>query len=73
MKPGTGQGLYLARNVIQAHGGRIELKSAAGVGTAVAVHLPLTSEVTLELSRRTLSTSSQKVSISARHKNDRRA
>lgn len=73
MKPGTGQGLYLARNVIQAHGGRIELKSAAGVGTAVAVHLPLTSEVTLELSRRTPSTSSQKVSISARHKNDRRA
>jgi signal transduction histidine kinase len=47
--PGTGQGLSVARQIIEAHGGRIHLKSAQGVGTAVYFTLPLTSPVSIEL------------------------
>jgi signal transduction histidine kinase len=43
--PGTGQGLYVARQVIESHGGLIRLRSKVGVGTAVYVSLPLTSSV----------------------------
>ena len=48
-KPGTGQGLYIARRVIEAHGGSITLQSTVGVGTRVTVRLPLTADVTLPL------------------------
>lgn len=40
--PGMGQGLPLARQIIEAHGGVIKVKSKPGVGTAVYVALPLT-------------------------------
>ncbi len=40
--PGTGQGLYIARKVIEAHGGSIRLESRAGYGTTVYFTLPLT-------------------------------
>ena len=48
-KPGTGQGLYIARRVIEAHGGSVSLQSAVGLGTTVTVRLPLTADVTLPL------------------------
>lgn len=48
-QPGSGQGLYLTRKVIEAHGGQIEIESALGLGTTVHVHLPLTSPHTLEM------------------------
>ncbi len=38
-----GLGLYIAEAIIAAHGGRIEVDSAAGRGTTFKVHLPLNS------------------------------
>lgn len=40
--PGMGQGLSLAKQIIEAHGGIIKVKSRIGVGTAVYIALPLT-------------------------------
>jgi signal transduction histidine kinase len=39
---GSGLGLPLARKIILAHGGRIELKQESGFANTVVVHLPLT-------------------------------
>lgn len=39
---GTGQGLSLAYDVVSAHGGTIEVRSTAGVGTTFVVNLPTT-------------------------------
>ena len=47
--PGTGQGLTVAREIIEAHGGSLTLRSKQGVGTAVYISLPLTAEVSLPL------------------------
>lgn len=49
--PGTGQGLTVARQIIQAHGGEIRLKSKPGVGTAVYFALPVTAAEGLSLMR----------------------
>ncbi len=38
--PGTGLGLYVARLIAQAHGGKILLKSGTQQGTQVTVYLP---------------------------------
>ncbi|GMR19471.1 MAG: hypothetical protein BMS9Abin36_0066 [Gammaproteobacteria bacterium] len=38
---GTGLGLTLSRDIIQAHGGRIEVESEPGVGTTVNIYLPI--------------------------------
>jgi signal transduction histidine kinase len=38
--PGTGLGLFVARRIIEAHDGRIEVYSAEGRGTTVTVCLP---------------------------------
>lgn len=38
--PGTGFGLYLARLVVQRHGGSIAIESRVGEGTRVVVRLP---------------------------------
>lgn len=49
---GTGQGLYLAQKVIEAHGGTISLASLVGQGTQVTILLPLTADVLLEIPAR---------------------
>ena len=42
MVPGTGLGLYIARELADRHGGRVELEwSARGEGSRFAVFLPL--------------------------------
>jgi signal transduction histidine kinase len=38
--PGTGLGLFVARRIVEAHDGRIEVDSAEGKGTTVRVYLP---------------------------------
>lgn len=47
--PGMGQGLSAARQLFEAHGGLIRIKSTPGVGTAVYMSLPLTSGDAYEL------------------------
>jgi len=47
--PGMGQGLYITRQIIEAHGGKIRLKSSVGVGTAIYLALPLTAPVSMSL------------------------
>jgi signal transduction histidine kinase len=39
--PGTGLGLHFARNIAEAHGGRIEVASSSGKGSCFRVSLPL--------------------------------
>ena len=39
--PGLGLGLYVAREIVTAHGGEIEAKSRIGKGTVMTVRLPL--------------------------------
>jgi signal transduction histidine kinase len=48
-KPGTGQGLFIARRVIEAHAGQISLSSEPGCGTTAIITLPLTAPVTYAL------------------------
>lgn len=39
--PGTGLGLPIARGIAEAHGGRIEVDSKEGIGSAFSIYLPL--------------------------------
>jgi signal transduction histidine kinase len=38
--PGTGLGLYIARAIVEAHGGSISVKSKPGTGTSFKIELP---------------------------------
>ena len=42
---GLGLGLYIARQIVEAHGGHVSVDSSVGVGSTFKVELPLTSEV----------------------------
>jgi signal transduction histidine kinase len=37
---GTGLGLAISRQIVDRHGGRIEMRSVPGEGTCCAIHLP---------------------------------
>ena len=39
--PGLGLGLYVAREIVTAHGGEIQVTSRSGRGTTMTVHLPI--------------------------------
>ena len=41
---GTGMGLALSQQLIEEHGGRIELESELGVGSCFHIYLPLIAE-----------------------------
>ncbi len=47
--PGAGQGLFLTRQIVHAHGGQITLTSKPGEGTQVSILLPLTADVSMIL------------------------
>ena len=48
---GSGQGLTTARQIIEAHGGTLTIKSKQWVGTAAYFTIPLTASVSLEIPR----------------------
>jgi signal transduction histidine kinase len=41
-KPGTGLGLFIARSIVEAHGGELEVRSAPGEGATFTFELPTT-------------------------------
>ena len=47
--PGTGLGLHFARNIAEAHGGRIEVASSSGKGSCFRVSLPLLNAASSEV------------------------
>ena len=65
--PGSGQGLTIARQIFEAHGGSINIKSKPDVGTAVYFTIPLTSPVSLELPPLTQDLEEETVRMDTRH------
>lgn len=46
---GSGLGLYITKAIVEAHGGRIFLKSEVGQGTTISFTLPITTESAVHL------------------------
>jgi signal transduction histidine kinase len=46
--PGAGLGLFVVQRLVQAHGGRIDVRSRPGEGAEFRVHLPLAAPAQLE-------------------------
>jgi PAS domain S-box-containing protein len=42
--PGTGLGMALVKEIIEAHGGRVEVESIYCLGTTISLHLPVTKD-----------------------------
>jgi PAS domain S-box-containing protein len=42
---GTGLGLWITRNIVEKHGGAIQVKSKPGVGTAFSIFLPVVQQL----------------------------
>ena len=42
---GLGVGLFLARNIIEGHGGYIKVKSKVGAGSTFGIYFPILSKV----------------------------
>jgi nitrogen-specific signal transduction histidine kinase len=56
---GTGIGLSLTRQIVEGHGGRMEVRTADGVGTTMRLWLPLQPEPDLRLTAASEATASE--------------
>lgn len=43
--PGTGLGMVLVKEIVEAHGGRVEIRSEYSVGTTVTLHFPVVTAI----------------------------
>jgi signal transduction histidine kinase len=44
---GTGIGLAIARDIVRAHGGAVDVESGPGMGTEFSIRIPVAAEVSV--------------------------